>query len=607
MTEYVDTKDLESLSGAVYFSVGRGTEGGSASYRLSVAGVSSSQWGQVSEVAANSGYSMGAIQVDFGQRGTWPLGAIEGRDLQPGETTYVDAVIEQASAYAERNQLPFTEDLTRLRTDLLTHGNGQRGRSSITFIDSDTRDSINAWASSPEGKSWIHSNIDYPQVRNATQLAVSILDQHGSNVSEDRRFEAVSILAKTANQAPAQLEKLKDVLSAGGGYDDLLDKAREIKANPRHSYYDGPKAAEVAERYAAAYADPVRREALDRAQAKVSRMDFNPSTEAFDADIQTALGAIGQPLRMRQIDQVVLGFQSNLNDLGITDARGRALVLDGDRGSRTNEAVAEFQRRFGLEGRELSNAELQVATQAAVDATFSRNQAQAVHEALGAVNLPPNLGRFAPDPALMADGAPAIAPRFGGGAARHPYAPQEGDHERRRAIDGDRPQGNDIQVAPPVAPELANPQQTLAPRDPRDPSHPDHAMNQSVREQIKALYAEQGANPTEQQLDQLTAGVMRDAKRAGMDRVASIEFSEDPRTGQPNLNGNLVAYSGDQDDLARTRWSYTSTQQAQQTPPERAYQEMDQAVQQRTQQLLQFEERLRQISERAQEAQAMQR
>jgi hypothetical protein len=34
-----DTRDAESLAGAVYFIVGRGTEGGPASYRLSIAGL----------------------------------------------------------------------------------------------------------------------------------------------------------------------------------------------------------------------------------------------------------------------------------------------------------------------------------------------------------------------------------------------------------------------------------------------------------------------------------------------------------------------------------------------------------------------------------------
>src|SRR5262245_7317397 len=64
MSGNLDTRNLDTLAGAVYFTVGRGTEGGSASYRLSVAGVEKSEWGKVDAVAANSGYSMGTIQVD---------------------------------------------------------------------------------------------------------------------------------------------------------------------------------------------------------------------------------------------------------------------------------------------------------------------------------------------------------------------------------------------------------------------------------------------------------------------------------------------------------------------------------------------------------------
>jgi hypothetical protein len=54
----IDTRNLDALAGAVYFTVGRGTEGGSASYRLSVAGVDRSEWGQASKMAASSRYNI---------------------------------------------------------------------------------------------------------------------------------------------------------------------------------------------------------------------------------------------------------------------------------------------------------------------------------------------------------------------------------------------------------------------------------------------------------------------------------------------------------------------------------------------------------------------
>ncbi|MCC4608794.1 peptidoglycan-binding protein [Xanthomonas campestris] len=358
MPTKIDTRDLETVSGAVYFSVGRGTEGGAASYHLAIAGItvgtSEPHWGEANKVAQNSGYSLGTIQVDFGQRGTWPLGSIENRALQPGEQTYVDGVIQQAAAYAKEHKLPFAEDHADLRKDLLSHGNGLNGRSTLNFVDAGTRDSINAWAGSTEGKQWIHSNIDYPQVRNATQTAMGILDAHGANIAEDRRFEAISLLAKTANQMPSQLSKLEKVLKDGGDYDALLAKADQIRTT--HTYYDGPKAASVAEKYEDAY--PQNQAALDRAHVKVSDRDFDPSSERTDPDIRKALELVhaspgkqvtqGHLLKEGSNGREVRKLESNLSALGYGDSDGNALQTDQNFDVSTKQAVEAFQRANGL-------------------------------------------------------------------------------------------------------------------------------------------------------------------------------------------------------------------------------------------------------------------
>ncbi len=352
----IDTRNLDALAGAVYFTVGRGTEGGSASYRLSVAGVDRSEWGQPGAVAANSGYSIGTIQVDLGQRGTWPLGATTNRALGAGETTYVDGIIGQAADYARRNGLTFPEDTTQLRADLLTHGNGRSGRDTISFIDPAVRDSINTWAASDEGKRWIHSNIDYPQVRNATQTAMTILDRSGSNISEDRRFEAINILAKTANQYPRGLDRLENVLREGGDYNALQAEAQAIRGEV--SYYDGPKAASVAQTYEDNYAaDPNRRAAMDRAHAAVARPDYDPSTERNNADVQQSLGALpgGAPRRSANTvleegasGREVRKLESNLAGLGYSDTNGRALAVDERFTAETRQAVENYQRAAQL-------------------------------------------------------------------------------------------------------------------------------------------------------------------------------------------------------------------------------------------------------------------
>ncbi|WP_147651400.1 peptidoglycan-binding protein [Vulcaniibacterium gelatinicum] len=73
-------------------------------------------------------------------------------------------------------------------------------------------------------------------------------------------------------------------------------------------------------------------------------------------------------------DPTIEQLQRNLNALGITDAQGRALVVDGIRGgpgSRTNQAIAAFRMRAGLPGEprgEPSPDALLAATEAALDA-----------------------------------------------------------------------------------------------------------------------------------------------------------------------------------------------------------------------------------------------
>jgi hypothetical protein len=357
----IDTHDVNSLAGATYFVVGRGTEGGPSSYHLSITGVTSGtsdpNWGHANKIIADSGYSLGTIQVDLGKRGTWALGATDGAALKPGQTTYVDGIIDQSSKYAKDHGLAYTGDTAKLRSDLLTHGNGEHNRTTLHFIDADTRNSINAWAGSQDGQKWVHTNIDYPQIKNATQSAMDTLDKYGKNIPEEHRLETVAILAKTENQIPSQMKKFEKVLQDGGDYNAVLAKANEIKET--YSYYDGPKAAALAEQYKNAYKDPEKAAALDRAHTKVGNANFDPSKAGDDADIKAALKAIGQggrahapashgSLKDGSHGEKVTALQTDLAKLGITDAHGHALRPDGDFGPGTKAAVEKFQREHGL-------------------------------------------------------------------------------------------------------------------------------------------------------------------------------------------------------------------------------------------------------------------
>jgi peptidoglycan hydrolase-like protein with peptidoglycan-binding domain len=359
MTDF-STHDIDAVAGATYFIVGRGTEGGPSSYHLSITGItvgtSDPHWGAPGNIVADSGYTLGTIQVDLGKRGTWALGATDGATPKPGESTYVDGIIDQASQFSKDHDLKFTDDKAQLRSDLLSHGNGKNGRDTLSFIDTDTRDSINAWAGSEEGQKWIHKNIDYPQIKNASQSAMDILEKYGKNIPDDRRLETIAILAKTENQIPSQIAKFEKVLKDGGDYDDVLAKASQIKNT--YSYYDGPKAAAIAEEYKNAYRDPDKAAALDRAHVKVADPDFNPKRSADDPDVNEALKAIGQGdrshaahsgiLRQGAHGENVAAMQTELAKLGFTDAHGRPLKPDGDFGPGTKAAVEKLQHAYGV-------------------------------------------------------------------------------------------------------------------------------------------------------------------------------------------------------------------------------------------------------------------
>jgi murein L,D-transpeptidase YcbB/YkuD len=153
------------------------------------------------------------------------------------------------------------------------------------------------------------------------------------------------------------MKKFEKVLQDGGNYDDVLAKANQIKET--YSYYDGPKAAALAEQYKNAYKDPEKAAALDRAHTKVGDANFDPSKSGDDADIKAALKAIGQggrahapaghgTLKDGAHGEKVTALQTDLAKLGFTDAHGRSLHPDGDFGPGTKAAVEKFQRAHGL-------------------------------------------------------------------------------------------------------------------------------------------------------------------------------------------------------------------------------------------------------------------
>jgi hypothetical protein len=280
-------KTKQELAASVYFVVGRGTEGGTASYKISVAGVSESQWQSpaLSNVQLNSGYTIGAMQLDLGARGTLAVGSTSSLP-KTGEQSYVDAVISQSQAYAIKNNLAFPSDTSDLRSALLTHGNGGTTpsgatRTSITFIDANSRDTINAWAGSDEGRNWIHKNVDMPIVSDAASKAFDVVQKYGSSWSNDDKNLAALELAKVYNQT-GNLNAAKSSLAAftEPTFGNLTDA---LSGN-----LDAEKALKIGQTFFEAGRSDMRTW-LDSAQKKILAPDFDPAQFNSDSDLKLAI------------------------------------------------------------------------------------------------------------------------------------------------------------------------------------------------------------------------------------------------------------------------------------------------------------------------------
>jgi|GEM_PF-823066 len=228
-------------------------------------------------------------------------------------------------------------------------------------------------------------------------------------------------------------------------------------------------------------------------------------------------------------------LQADLRALGVRDARGREVGIDGEYGVGTEQAVRRFQEDHGMP-----------VTGRADPATL-----MAVQEALQRQpQLPPEV---------------PVPPRDA--------IEREGGARELRAEMVGHVSGNSHACA------LS---QARVAHDPRDPGHLDHAMCQEVRARLHALYAAHGLAHCDPQIERATACVMADARQSGMTRITLLDFGEDYTTGKRNPNGNLIAWEGDPTHPA-TRYSTTDTQLAAATEPEVSYRRFEEASQRWTQ------------------------
>jgi len=143
------------------------------------------------------------------------------------------------------------------------------------------------------------------------------------------------------------------------------------------------------------------------------------------------------------------------------------------------------------------------------------------------------------------------------------------------------------------------PRERAPPQDHGDrptPDRPERPLYEIVREKTRSLHTEHGITLADDELSRLAAGVTLDARRNGMTRIDHLLFSENRKTGEVELNGNLIAIQGRLDDPAN-RFSATPTQQAAKTPVEESFRQMDIIDQQQSQRLAQFQEQQQQLNQ----------
>jgi len=109
-------------------------------------------------------------------------------------------------------------------------------------------------------------------------------------------------------------------------------------------------------------------------------------------------------------------------------------------------------------------------------------------------------------------------------------------------------------------------------RELRDPTHPDHGMYRSASVQVMELHARSGIDLNRGQVDQLTAGLVIEAKRSDMTAIEDVQFGMDFRPDRPTLRA-FEAF-GDDVDYPKSRTASIEALKALDVPLEASNQQL---------------------------------
>jgi len=196
------------IRAALYYAVGVASEGGRQSFTMVVAGDNRST--PLLEVAGNSGYSIGTLQTDLGQRyqPAVPGGVNVPRDL-------IEATQSWAVAHAPQQAFPDREAMDAAIADF-----GRTGRKieldGFRDVDAASLARVNAFLGSEHGVAWVHAR-DAAQVERVMSEAIAPLQVTPAYqaMSAEDQLQAAVIAGKLFNQSEVNGRRLIERMADG--------------------------------------------------------------------------------------------------------------------------------------------------------------------------------------------------------------------------------------------------------------------------------------------------------------------------------------------------------------------------------------------------------
>lgn len=272
------TLSKDTFAGVTYAVMGMGTEGGRTPYQITVA----AKGGWNGTPIAASGYSVGAMQFDFGQRsGTAKNPNIDPLNGKPYNVSFVDAVNDWAKSVGQ----------SELSTDVTDALRRPGNSANFSWIDTSDRDIMRAFGQTPVGQTWINNHLEKGLIREYEPKVNAVLGSSAFNGwSESDLIVAASVLTKAQNQSPnggfSTLNKtIQKSAAESTAYtlNDFLADTKTVEAT--NANYHFTKAADIAKDYVALRNSDEIGPIIKAAETKIASADFSPTSIGPDGDL----------------------------------------------------------------------------------------------------------------------------------------------------------------------------------------------------------------------------------------------------------------------------------------------------------------------------------